>query len=26
LDDGSVLPHVGYGWRDLAELYKLVPS
>ncbi|MDB5365760.1 MAG: hypothetical protein JWM77_1687 [Rhodospirillales bacterium] len=26
LDDGTVLPHVGYGWRDLAELYKLVPS
>lgn len=26
LDDGSVLSHVGYRWRDLAELYKLVPS
>jgi ribosomal protein S18 acetylase RimI-like enzyme len=26
LDDGHVLVHVGYCWRDLAELYKLVPS
>lgn len=25
LDDGSVLAHVGYGWRDLQELYKLAP-
>jgi ribosomal protein S18 acetylase RimI-like enzyme len=23
---GHVLSHVGYGWRDLAELYKLRPS